>query len=288
MSGVRTETAKTIQVVGMLCEGLGVRAIARLAGVEKKTVLNILETAGAHCEQLLNERLQNVPVTDVQIDEVYSFVNCLQQNTEPGDLERGDQYMFLALDRANKLILHWNIGKRDGDTTQAFLEGLKARINGRFQLTSDGFQLYTNGKHSVRSVFGNAVDYGIEIKHYAATNYGPYLSRRENPVKLQWIKRVTQIGSPNRARMTVNHLERMNLSVRLFNRRFTRKTLGYSKIMRNHRCAVALQIAHFNFCRTHSALKIKATEAEKAIERTPAMAAGITDHAWAVEELLGH
>jgi hypothetical protein len=67
----------------------------------------------------------------------------------------------------------------------------------------------------------------------------------------------------------------MNLSVRTFNRRFTRLSIGYSKKLENHKLAVALFVAHFNFCRVHSAHK-----------QTPAMAAKLTDHVWTVEELL--
>jgi hypothetical protein len=63
--------------------------------------------------------------------------------------------------------------------------------------------------------------------------------------------------------------------VRLFNRRFTQKTLRYSKKLANLKHAVALLVAHFNFCRVHSAHHM-----------TPAMAAGLTDDVWTVEELL--
>jgi len=89
------------------------------------------------------------------------------------------------------------------------------------------------------------------------------------------LKCTPPIGRPSRRYITVNHAERNNLSVRLFNRRFTRKTLGFSKKLQNHKHSVALQAAHFNFCRKHSAHG-----------QTPAMAAGLTDHVWAVEELL--
>jgi len=277
LEGVRIESEKAAQVVAMLCEGVGIRAIGRLTGLNKNTVLNVLETAGQHCEELLNQRLVNLQVNDVQIDEVYSFVHCLEANTHRNDPYHGEQYVFLAFERTSKLILNWEVGKRDGDTTQAFLQSLKRRVAGRFQLTSDGFHLYHDTRSvGVRGTFGNEIDYGIEIKHYAQTpNYGPYLTRRQNPVKLQWIKRIPKIGNPDCARMTVNHLERQNLNIRLFNRRFTRKTLGYSKIMRNHRLALALQIAHFNFCRVHSAHS-----------QTPAQAAKLADHPWTVAELL--
>jgi hypothetical protein len=74
---------------------------------------------------------------------------------------------------------------------------------------------------------------------------------------------------------TTCHVERMNLSVRLFNRRFTRCTLGYSKKLDNLKHAVALFVWHFNFCRVHSAHK-----------QTPAMAAALTDRVWTIADLL--
>lgn len=72
-----------------------------------------------------------------------------------------------------------------------------------------------------------------------------------------------------------SHVERHNLSIRTFLRRFTRLALGFSKKLENLSAAVALYIAHYNFCRVHGALK-----------RTPAMRAGLTGHPWTVEELL--
>jgi transposase-like protein/IS1 family transposase len=278
LDGVRIDADKAAMVVNLLCEGVGIRAISRLTMLNKNTVLNVLETAGRHCEELLNVRLVNLRVADVEIDEIYGFVRTLEFNTTPNNLVAGDQYCFLAVEKNSKLILHWEIGKRDTDTSAAFLRGLKSRLDGgKFQMTSDGFRPYW-GSHEggVKSTFGPEVDYGIEMKYYSKpANFGPFKPRRETPVVLQGIKREPKLGNPDPAKMTVNHIERQNLNIRLFNRRFTRKTLGYSKCLRNHRLAVALQIAHWNFVRVHSAHKM-----------TPAQAAGLTDHAWTVEELL--
>jgi hypothetical protein len=82
-------------------------------------------------------------------------------------------------------------------------------------------------------------------------------------------------GDPAPDMISTSYVERTNLSVRLFNRRFTRLTLGYSKKLENLKYSVALFIAHFNFCRVHSAHK-----------QTPAMAAGLADHVWTIDELL--
>jgi hypothetical protein len=95
------------------------------------------------------------------------------------------------------------------------------------------------------------------------------------PVDCVGVIRRRRIGKPNRAMICASHSERVNLSVRIFTRRLTRLTLGFSKKLANLKFAVALFIAHFNFCRVHSAHG-----------QTPAVAAGLTDHVWTIAELL--
>jgi hypothetical protein len=122
-------------------------------------------------------------------------------------------------------------------------------------------------------VFGSSIDYATEKKIYGRENSRMW--GRFNPEMVIGIKRHSRIGKPDMRLATISHAERTNLSLRLFNRRFTRRTLGYSKKVENLRHAVALFVAHFNFCRVHSAHG-----------RTPAQAANLTNHQWTIEELL--
>jgi len=217
---------------------------------------------------------KGLQVAEVQIDEIYGFVGCLQQNTiDANDIFRGEQYAYLAIDRKSKFILHTHVGKRDTFTSRDFLEGLKPKISGRFQLTSDGFEGYCSRHGGVGFVFGQNVDYATEIKEYGHLDGTDKM--KHNPVVCTSVKRKARIGNPNMARATTNHVERTNLSVRLFNRRFTRKTMGFSRKLQNHRWSIILMAAHFNFCRVHSAHGM-----------TPAMAIGLTDHVWTVKELM--
>jgi IS1 family transposase len=286
---LRVEPEKAHQIVRMLCEGVGVRACERLAGVNRRTVLNILETAGRKAADLLEDRVKNIEAKFVSIDEMFGFVGCLQQNTTVDDHLRGDQYTFLGMEQTTKLILHWHVGKRDKDNALDFLRGLKTKTVGRFQLTSDGFAAYSGHLGGVWQVFRESVDYGVETKIFgcAQSTIRTKIPRRLNPVVCLGVQRVAKIGQPKRGMMTTNLSERCNLSLRLFNRRSTRKTMGFSKTLRNHKLAVALQVAYFNFCRPHSALKVKATDTTPAKEQTPAMAQGITNRVWTVQELLG-
>jgi IS1 family transposase len=275
LSGIRTEAGEAAKVINMLCEGVGIRAIARLTGLDQKTVLRILESAGEKCTRLLDEKIRNMKCSWVQVDEVHGFVFSKAQNTPPENVEQGDQFTYLSMDMASKLIVNWCTAKRNGETTLAFIQDLKSRMAGRFQLTTDAYKGYwwgTNGG-AVRQVFGTDIDYATEMKIFAKSRM-PTMPQFVSPTLIE-IKRYRQIGKPQMSLATTCHAERMNLSLRLFNRRFTRKTLGYSKKLENMRHAMAIFVAHFYFCRIHSAHG-----------RTPAQAANLTDHKWTIEEML--
>ena len=75
--------------------------------------------------------------------------------------------------------------------------------------------------------------------------------------------------------MSTSFVERQNLTMRMAIRRMTRLTNAFSKKLENLKAACALHFAYYNFCRIHQTLRV-----------TPAMEAGLTDHAWAIAELI--
>lgn len=104
---------------------------------------------------------------------------------------------------------------------------------------------------------------------------GPRHDHRYEPPRDPFITKKVGHGAPDLARASTSHVERANLTVRMHIRRFTRLSNGFSKKLENHRAAVSLHVAWYNFVRVHESLRI-----------TPAMEAGITDHVWSVEELV--
>ena len=84
----------------------------------------------------------------------------------------------------------------------------------------------------------------------------------------------TVTGDPDPKHVSTSYVERQNLTMRMSNRRFTRLTNAFSKKLENHGHIVALHFMHYNFARVHKSLRI-----------TPAMAAGVTDHVWSLEEI---
>jgi hypothetical protein len=270
---LRVDFKQACQVVHILCEGMGIRAASRLTGLHRDTVLSILEVAGTKFAEFLDDKVQGVKAEQVQIDEIYSFVNCKARTTTAYETERGEFFTYLSVDQASKLIINWRTSKRDRESSLSFMRDLRRRVPERFQLTSDAFAGYCRRNAAVESVFGNDVDYATETKIFGRKNVHVWAWR--NPLTVIGIKRKARIGNPDMSLATTCHAERTNLSVRTFTRRFTRCTIGYSKKLANHRHAVAMFVCHFNFCRVHSTH-----------QQTPAMAAKLTDHVWTIEEIL--
>jgi IS1 family transposase len=266
---LRVPLEKAVQVVHLLVEGMGIRAIERFTGLNRRTVLNILETAGQKAAAFQAAKVYGVEADVIQADEINSFVYCKQRNADENDTERGDQYTFLSVDRRSKLIINSLVGKRTRENAEQFLNDLKKRMEDRpFQLTTDNWHIYSGYTGAVRAVFGKDVNYATETKYFARP--AEFLPRQ-----LIAIKRKRQIGQPDMTAATTCHAERTNLSVRTFTRRFTRCTIGYSKTLENHKHAVSLFVWHFNFVRIHSAHG-----------RTPAQECGLTPKSWTIEEFL--
>lgn len=272
MQGVTIETEKVVQVVNLLVEGVGIRSASRLTQLDQKTILKIVLSAGERAAQVLDEQVRNVTVESVQVDELFCFVGCKQRNNHGNDYNRGDQYTFLAVDSASKLILSHVIGKRDSGNAYEILNDLNQRVAGRFQLTTDAFHPY---RKCAAAALEGRVDFAQLMKIYKSDASDLRGERRYSPPPCIGVKIRVRSGDPDPAMISTSYVERTNLTVRTFNKRFARLSLGYSKKIEYLRAATALFIAHFNFCRKHSTLNA-----------TPARWAKLTDHQWTIEELL--
>jgi IS1 family transposase/transposase-like protein len=269
--GLRTDKPKIVQIVKLLVEGVGVNATARLTSCHVHTVLSVLETIGGKCAALLDKKVRNLAVDSLQLDELWAFVGCKQRNSG-GDSARGDQYTYLAVEARTKLIVSHYTGKRDYASTDCFVADLAERVVGNVQITCDGFVAYPD---AIRSHLLGRLHLAVMQKLYREDSNPLNPARRYSPGEVIGIRVETHAGAPNIDKIGTSYVERANLTVRTFNRRFTRLTLGYSKKLANHRHSVALFIAAYNFCKVH-----------KTLGTTPAVGSKLTDHVWTVEELV--
>jgi len=271
LDDMRTSTEKFLKIMALLTEGVGINAAARLTGVHKETVLRALELAGARCAKLMDERMRGLAIPDLQLDEIWGFVLVKEKHIRPIDDPQlvGDQYCFTAIASQSKLIVSFVVGKRTAETTRRFISDLSARVVSQVQLNTDSFGAYQN---AIRASFKGRADHGQMVKVFAK---GTSDERRYSPPEVVTAIRTPISGEPVYERISTSYIERSNLSMRTFMRRLTRLCLGYSKKLDNLRYAIALYFAYYNFCWLHSTLKT-----------TPAVAAGLTDHRWTLEELL--
>jgi IS1 family transposase/transposase-like protein len=272
LDDMRIPMDKATMALQLLLEGCAVASVTRVTGLHKRTILNLLVLAGERCEKLMEDRIKDIAVRDVACDEIWSYVWCHDKHKARNgimDEKKGSKWCFIALERNTKMVLAWHLGERDDENTMEFTEKLSNATSGEFQVSTDGWACY---RFALGMSLGNRISFAQQIKTYA-TDGQP--DTRYSPAKVTKVRNKAIFGRPDMERVSTSHVERLNLELRMTMRRLTRLTLSYSKKLANHRAAFALTFAYHNFVRRHETLKT-----------TPAMASGLTDHAWKLEDLL--
>jgi transposase-like protein/IS1 family transposase len=279
LDGMYLPTETAALCIALLVEGNSLRSTERLTGVSLPTLLKLLVVAGEKCEQLLEDRIKSVSVKDVECDELWCFVAMKEKTKnkkqwDDYELERsmGDAYTFVGFERNTKLVLAWHLGRRTFDDTWQFTKKLAvATSDDTFQITTDGF---ASSRDTIIHELGHKnIDFAQLIKVYATPDSHEH--RYSPPVVVDIISNVIH-GNPDPKRICTSIVERQNLTIRMQMRRFTRLTNAFSKKWENLKAALGLFFAFYNFCRPHSSIK----------KQTPAMASGLTDHVWTIQELL--
>jgi IS1 family transposase len=261
---------KQIAVIAALVEGCSIRAVERLTDIHRDTIMRLGVRVGQGCGRLHDATMRNLQVPRIELDEIWSFVGKKQRRITADDgADIGDQYTYLALAGSAKAIVSYTVGKRNAANTRDFLADLRERVLGAPEISSDAFNQYPP---AVDMAFGIDCRFGTIEKHYAAP-VAVEAARRYSPAAVVAVSRHEWVGHPDQ--ISTSYIERQNLTLRMQQRRFTRLTNAFSKKLENHCAAVALYVAHYNFCRVHEALRI-----------TPAMALGVTDHIWTIGELV--
>jgi len=273
LDGLTIEHGKVVQIVKLLVEGVGVRACARLVDCDPHTVLKVLETVGEKCEQLHDRLVCNIRTESLQIDEIWARVAISQKRAIPTEELRGDFYTYLAIAANEKFIVSYQTAKRNYWNTDSFIEDVAKRLAGRTQITTDSFRPYQS---VIRRHLSERADFATMQKIYAIplNTKGEY-GRRYGPPECTGIRIRRQIGNPQRDKISTSFIERANLSVRHFNKRFARLGLGWSRTLDNHKHAISLFVAAHNFCKVHSSLG-----------KTPAHAVWLTTEPWTIERLI--
>ena len=168
-------------------------------------------------------------------------------------------------------MISFHVGKRDQASTDTFIADLRARLRVVPHITTDGWRPYVS---AVGESFSGCADFGQVVKNYTTgSRRGP--DHRYEPPRDPFITKTPSMGSPDMAKLSTSHVERLNLTMRHTVGRTRRLCLAFSKTLRGHHAAMALGVMAYNFTKIHSAIGM-----------TPAMAAGLADHPWTIGELL--
>ena len=228
--------AKRTKILHLLVEGVSMRSISRTEDVDIGTVSRLLVSAGKACEHYHNKLVRDLKgKRHIQCDEVWSFVYAKEKYidyVEPWD-KAGTVWTWTALDTDSKLLVSYKVRKRRNTKSATILmRDLKERLDETPRLVADQLKAY---RKAARGVFGKKIE-------------------------------LYQKKSDPETGFTTAHVERHNLTIRMGNRRFNRKTNAFSKKFSRHVAMLHLFMFYYNFCRIHKTLRV-----------TPAMEAGLTD-----------
>lgn len=261
------------RILHLLCEGSSIRAVTRLTGASKNTVIKLMIDAGRACAAYHDEHVRNLNSKRIQVDEIWSFTYAKQKNVATAKAApegAGDTWTWTAIDADTKFIASWFVGGRDSECAMWFMDDLAKRLANRVQLTSDGHRAYLE---AVEGAFGGDIDFAQLVKLYGAA---PETAKgRYSPAECIGARKIPIEGNPDPDHISTSYAERSNLTMRMHMRRFTRLTNGFSKKVENHAHSVALFMTYYNLVRIHKTLRV-----------TPAMAAGVSDRLWEVSDIV--
>lgn len=275
----RLTTEKRAQILACLVEGNSIRGTVRMTGAAKNTITKLLAEVGGACARYQDEHLRDLPCKVIEADEIWSYCYSKQKNVpdqHKGTFGYGDVWTWTAICADTKLVPSWLVGERTAQDAWTFMVDLSTRVPDRIQLTTDGNTSYLA---AVDLAFGKGgVDYAMLQKIYGEEMVKD--QRRYSPAVCKGTRRDVIQGDPDMQRVSTSYVERQNLTMRMGMRRFTRLTNAFSKKAENLAHAVSLHYMHYNYARPHKSLA-------DPYPRTPAMAAGVADHGWSMEEIAG-
>jgi IS1 family transposase/transposase-like protein len=308
---LRTSEEKVMMALKMLLVRVDLTGIGFVLGVTEETVLAWLKRAAHQAEAINHHLLQHLPVTQVQLDEMWNFIarKHARETDEAGESlpegQDGRQWIWVSFAPEFRLMIAAVVGPRTLETAKEVVAATKARVAGIPSFFSDGFTCYLAAliaAFHVVMTFAPTGKRGRPRKPVCAPHpdliYGQLVKQKKHGKLLTLSTRVV-LGAERLAHLglTISTalVERVNLTLRQALAPLGRKTSSFCKDRERLRQRVVFFQAFYNVARPHMSLRQQLPLHERtrhgAIcprwrECTPAMAAGLTDHVWTFRELL--
>ncbi len=237
---------QVVKIIAMMMEGVSIRAISRLTGTDKGTILSLLVDAGKRCRSVFDAKVRNIRPRHVQCDETWSYIGAHQMRMrEDAPPEWGHIWTWIALDADTKMILSYRVGDRNTRTAIEFMYDLRSRTVGTYQLTTDALRSY---QLAVEENFGSDVHFAQLLKVFSKAGVGGpgYYGSGQVVAAVPSVR----TGHPDYRHISTSFIERFNLTLRMHIRRHARLTNAYSKKLANHQAALDIFMAYYNLCKS--------------------------------------
>ena len=261
-----------IQVIGCLTEGMSIRAIERLTGIHRDTIMRLGARVGRGCAELHDRIMVGLARRPDRNGRTLGI--CRQEATAPeAHRQPGEgrpvhvRCLGFVIPRDCRLS-HWQAERRrNGPIRGRSCAGACSAPRKSRRMAFGHISLPS------ASEFKNSA-HGVINKTFSVTHLSVHQAQhRYSPAAVIAVAQEAVYGTPSE--ISTSYVERSNLSIRMASRRFTRLTNGFSKKLDNHAAAVSLYVAHYNLCRVHESLRT-----------TPAAQLGIIDRAWSLGDLI--
>src|SRR2546428_4069437 len=317
LHGKRVAPEKLVWAVGALAEGLGIRAVARVFEVDPNTVLQWLVEVAGHATAFSRYFLHDVRVTQVQLDELFALLSAVQagevSEAEAIErLERSPHWVWVAMDPESKLLLAIDVGERTLALAQRVVHQVVQVLapNCAPLFLTDGFREYLT---ALLTHYGQ----WVQLPPRQATGPAPKprwmplpqllyaqvvktVRRRrlvhvKHRVVFGTLEAINQVLAACGWQINTAFIERLNLSIRQHVAAVGRRVTTLCKDEEGLRQQLALYHVYYNFCLPHASVRHPLPQpvptngtgsAKQWRPRTPAMAAGLTDHVWTLREVL--
>ena len=305
-------------VTRALAEGNGLRATGRIVQIDKDTVADWLRRAATHCRTVMLYLWDALPVSECQLDELWSFVHTKERQLATAKRccdSYADAWIWVAFAPVWRLVLAFVVGKRTQESANQLLSRVVHVTDAHIPFfTSDQLAEYRTALLHAYGQWYQPVRKGPRGPHPQPRRvpapdllYAQVVKQRERGQVVAVSSKVVfgdpetvkqrVAASPVSAMITTSFVERENLTLRQHSRRLTRDTNAFSKDCGWLETHLWLVLAYYHLVLPHASLARAApvlapTRGSGSPRRwlpvTPAMAAGITDHVWTTSELLSY
>lgn len=316
-AGIRTDELTYRYAATALAEGFALRATGRLFDVDKDTLCGWLPLLSTHCQGVMSYFFRDLHLNECQLDELWTFIYKKEEHLDPLEQmlgEYGDAWVWIAFSPVFKLVPAWHVGERTLRDARKLIVRLQSATDGHIPFfTSDDLPHYADALLEVYGELTTPPRRGSRGRFPAPRKvpppdlcYAVVVKERERGRVVNVTTRIvygTQAHlqhalhtSPVSTTINTSGVERNTLTVRQHSRRLGRKVNAFAKDRDYLEHQLTSAFAYYHFVIPHRGLRqrlprpipTKGPHAtyKKWRDVTPAMAAGLTDHVWTMDELL--